>query len=113
MIIGSESLGLDLKAKMKLFQLECLLEEDTCRFQTQSLEFWQAKEILEMHMTLVHRQLKYQCDSCDRDTKNDTEPEIIEEEKKAISDELDEAICEILEHLEGKASSRCNGMHGY
>ena len=57
-----------------------------------------------MHMTLVHGQFRNKCDNCDRDTKHDTE--IIEDEKKAISDELDEAICEIPQHLdEGKAST--------
>ena len=76
------------------------MEEDTCRFQTQSLEFWQSKEILEMHMRLVHGLRVNKCDDCERDTKVDTE--IID--NGAISDNLDEAICEIKQYSdEGKA----------
>ena len=39
---------------MTNFQLPCLLGDDSCQFVTIQLEFSQAKEILEMHMKLVH-----------------------------------------------------------
>ena len=54
-------------AKMKLYSLPCLLEGDICRFQTIQLEFPKAKEILEMHMILVHGrpESRDKSDSCD------------------------------------------------
>ena len=89
MIIGRSDCLVDLKAEMKLYQLKCLLEEDICRFQTQTLEFYQAKEILEMHMKLVHErpEQRLKCD-CDRDT---LVKDIIEDDKKALNDKDEEA----------------------
>ena len=114
MIIGSESLGLHLREKMRLYSLQCLLEEDTCGYQTLQLEFHQARKLMEMHMMLDHGRLKLRdkCDSCDRDTYvinvEDVieDKEILKDEKEAISDEVDEAICEIPEHSdEGNATT--------
>ena len=59
-----------------------------------------------MHMMLVHGHpaLRNNCDSCDRDTKLNGDKDIKEDE--AISDEINEAICEILEQSnEGYATS--------
>ena len=53
MFIESESLGLHLKAKMR-YSFQCLLEEDSCNYQTQQLELYQAKKMLAMHMMLDH-----------------------------------------------------------
>ena len=86
----------NLKLKMKLYNLPCLMEEDTCRFQTIQLEFCQAKELLEMHMVLVHGrpELRNKCDSCDKDTKNNQEiiDSSFDDEMKAICDEVNEAV---------------------
>ena len=89
MIIGSDCLA-DLKAEMKLYQLQCLLEEDICSFQTQPLEFYQAKEILEMHMNMVHErpEQRLKCDYCDKDT---SVKHIIEDDIKALNDEDEES----------------------
>ena len=78
---------------MKLYNLPCLLEEDSCRFQTIQLEFWQAKEILKMHMELVHGcpEQKDKCNSCDRDTYVKDDKDIIEDNVKAICAKKDEA----------------------
>ena len=38
---------------MKLMKLPCLLGGDSCDYETIQLEFYQAKEILEMHMKFV------------------------------------------------------------
>ena len=49
------------------YQLPCLLGDDSCQFVTIQLEFLQAKEILEMHMKLVHPApdlRRFQCDNC-------------------------------------------------
>ena len=75
----------NLKAEMKLYSLQCLLEEDLCGFQTQMLEFCQSKEILEMHMLLVHGrpEIRNKCNSCDRDTNVINDPDIIEDDMKA------------------------------
>ena len=91
---------------MHLYSLQCLLEEDTCGYQTQQLEFYQAERMLAMHMKLDHGRSKVsdKCDSCGRDTYTMNvedvidDKEIIKDEKKAISDELDEASCEIPDH---------------
>ena len=66
-------LGLTMRNRMKL---PCLLGDDSCRFRTIQLEFSKAKEILEMHMKLVHPVTnigKVKSETCDRDTntKND------------------------------------------
>ena len=90
------------------------MEEDTCRYQTQQLELYQAEKMLAMHMMLDHGRSKVsdKCDSCGRDTYvvnvEDVidDKEIIEVEKKAISDEIEEASCEITEHSEkGEATT--------
>ena len=86
----------DLKAKMKLYSLSCLLEEDKCRFQTQQLEFSKAKEILEMHMVLVHVR-RYKCKSCDRDTCDKDNKDIIEDDTEALCTKVDEADNDALE----------------
>ena len=90
MIIGRSDCLVDLKAEMKLYQLKCLLEEDVCRFQTQTLEFFQAKEILEMHMKLVHErpEQRLKCDYCDKDT---SVKHIIEDDIKALNDKDEES----------------------
>ena len=80
---------------MMLYSLPCLLEEDTCRFQTIQLEFLKAKDILEMHMLHVHGrpEWRYKCNCCDRDTlvKDDKVEDIIKVEKKAICVKAEEA----------------------
>ena len=51
------------------YQLPCLLGDDSCQYITIQLEFSQAKEILEMHMKLVHPVpdlRKFECD-CEKD----------------------------------------------
>ena len=96
----------NLKLKMKLYNLPCLMEEDICRFQTIQLEFPKAKEILEMHMILVHGrpESRDKCDSCDRDTKNDTE--INQDDNEAICDEVHEALHNVPEHsIESNATT--------
>ena len=81
---------------MKLYSLMCILEEDKCKFQTQQLEFSKAKEILEMHMMLVHGQ-RYRCNSCDRDTCDKDNKDIIEDDIEALCTKDDEADCDVLE----------------
>ena len=80
---------------MMLYSLPCLLEEDNCRFQTIQLEFSQSKEILEMHMTLVHGRPKWRsrCNSCDRDTlvNDDKVKDIFDNDKRALFDKVEEA----------------------
>ena len=80
---------------MMLYSLPCLLEEDNCRFQTIQLEFSQSKEILEMHMTLVHGRPEWRskCDSCDRDTlvNDDKVKDIFDNDKRALLDKVEEA----------------------
>ena len=73
---------------MKLYNLPCLLEEDKCKFQTVPLEFAQSKEILEMHMVLVHGRPEFKCDNCDRDTHCDTN--IIEDHKEINGAKFDD-----------------------
>ena len=88
-------LGL-IKAKMKLYQLSGLLEEDTCSYQTQQLEFWQAKEILEMHMRLVHPVTNHRedkSDTCDRDT-NTSSDDLENDEKALCSDATEDLTAE-------------------
>ena len=66
-------LGLTMINKMKL---PCLLGDDSCRFRTIQLEFSKAKEILEMHMKLVHPVPNIgtvKSDTCDRDTNTEVE----------------------------------------
>ena len=55
-----------------------------------------------MHMLLVHGRpaQRDKCDSCDRDTKVINDKDIIEDEKEAVSGEINEAICEITEHTD-------------
>ena len=86
----------DLKAKMELYSLLCLLEGDKCRFQTQQLEFSKAKEILQMHMMLVHVR-RYNCNFCDRDTCDNDNKDVIEDDKEALCNKDDEAYCDFLE----------------
>ena len=105
MIAWSES-----KAEMTLYSLSCLLEEDKCRFRTQQLEFSQSKEILEMHMVLVHGCQDFKCGYCDRDTQNKFHKEIIEGdndnvEKKADFSEFEEASQDITEQFDERKDS--------
>ena len=74
------------KAKMKLYSLPCLLEEDKCSFSTIKLEFPKAKEILELHMKYVHERLELRnnCDYSEKDTDKSGSKEITEDEMKAI-----------------------------
>ena len=66
------------------YQLPCLLGDDSCQFTTIQLEFSQPKEILEMHMKLVHPVpvwRKFECDNCEKDnaTKDIIEDKVDEE----------------------------------
>ena len=92
---------------MKLYMLPCLLEEDRCTFRTIKLEFFKAKEILEMHMKHVHERLDCICkgDNCDRDTNIGDDKEIIEDVKEAICDENNEALQNAPELLDDKKAS--------
>ena len=54
---------------MKLIKLPCLFGGDSCSYETIQLKFSQAKDILEMHMRLVHPVMKIQCESCGKRTK--------------------------------------------
>ena len=52
------------------YQLPCLLGDDSCQFTTIQLEFPQAKEILQMHMKLVHPVpdlRRFECVNCEKD----------------------------------------------
>ena len=80
---------------MMKIQLPCLLGGESCQFLTIQLEFSQAKEILEMHMKLVHPVpdcRKSKCDKCDRD--NDSK-DIIEDDDETSCNVPDESVCDV------------------
>ena len=84
---------------MTNFQLPCLLGDDSCQFVTIQLEFSQAKEILEMHMKLVHPVAdwrKFECENCE---KVNATKDIIEDgnNDKTSCNVLNETICEEVE----------------
>ena len=81
---------------MMKVQLPCLLGDDSCQFITIQLEFSQAKEIIEMHMKLVHPVpvwRKFECDNCEKDnaTKDIIEDKVDEETSCNVQNDT---VCE-------------------
>ena len=74
------------------YQLPCLLGDDSCQFVTIQLEFSQAKEILEMHMKLVHPVpdlRSFECNNCEKDnaTKDILEDKVDDETSCNVQNE--------------------------